>query len=184
MSQSGLSAIGCGPTSISRSCASSRLGLVGLIPRLFGYSEVDVSEQECALGGAPACRFRLRWREPDATAPAGRLPRGAIAGGRDPAGGRPPHRRRPRFRRESRPCPGPDRDLGGTSRGCPVAMCSPSSRASRRPVGCTRAGLDPRGGPGLGGELLATKGAPSVGRLIADVASSRRSYGRLAAHTV
>ncbi len=43
-------------------------GLVGLIPRLFGFSEVDVSEHECALRGAPACRFRLRWRELDATA--------------------------------------------------------------------------------------------------------------------
>ncbi len=40
-------------------------GLWELTPRLFGYTNVDVVEEECALRGAPSCQFRVRWDDSD-----------------------------------------------------------------------------------------------------------------------
>ena len=155
-------------------------GLVGLIPRLFGYSEVDVSEHECALRGAPACRFRLRWTELDAAAQ--RVDFLEV-----------------RLRAAETRLEGVHRTVADLVSGESLdhvlarivtsvgrAVVAPSYMLAIEPgLPTTRlvhsTGLDPEAAQALASELLATKGAPAVGRLIADVASSRRSYGRLAA---
>lgn len=45
-------------------CAYVR-GLLGVTPRLFGYPAAVVTEEECQCTGAPACRFRVTWQETD-----------------------------------------------------------------------------------------------------------------------
>jgi len=155
-------------------------GLVGLIPRLFGYSDVEVSEQECAGDGAPACRFRLQWEEPEAAV----------------------HRAdflEVRLRAVESRLEGVHRTVADLVSGESLdhvlarivtsvtrAVVAPSYVLAIEPgLPTTRrvhsSGLDPDAAQALATELLATKGAPSPGRLIAEVASSRRSYGRLAA---
>src|SRR5262249_50014816 len=36
-------------------------GLLGVVPHMFGLGMGDVVEEACAIDGAPACRFRVRW---------------------------------------------------------------------------------------------------------------------------
>jgi diguanylate cyclase (GGDEF)-like protein len=41
------------------------IGLLGVTPRLFGYAEAVVVEEECQCLGAPECRFRVTWQPAD-----------------------------------------------------------------------------------------------------------------------
>ncbi|MCW2546907.1 MAG: diguanylate cyclase, partial [Mycobacterium sp.] len=45
-------------------CALS-VALYRFSVRMFGYPDADVWEEECALNGAPACVFRMRWADID-----------------------------------------------------------------------------------------------------------------------
>ena len=36
-------------------------GLLGVVPNIFGHGSGDVVEDACACNGAPECRFRVRW---------------------------------------------------------------------------------------------------------------------------
>jgi diguanylate cyclase (GGDEF)-like protein len=160
-------------------CAFSA-GLYPMTPRLFGYEQVDVTEDTCQLHGADACRFRVRWDEGDE---------------RDVQINALEHRitllerRLETFQTTVGELVQAD-DL-------PTALdrvVSAAARAVRAPgfllvvepqPGSPRqvysAGLSPADAERMGELLLAGTPHPAL-ELVVEVASSRRHYGRLAAY--
>ncbi|MFZ6005799.1 MAG: EAL domain-containing protein [Actinomycetota bacterium] len=160
-------------------CAYVR-GLLGVTPRLFGYPAAVVIEEQCQCEGAPACQFRVTWQETDE-----------------------PTRRADELEMQVKVLQGSLTALQATV-GDLVSgqaldevlsrIIASAARAVRAPgfvlalypgVGATQSvysdGFTPQEARVIAEDLLEGRRHTDVSCLVADLTSTRRTYGRLAA---
>jgi diguanylate cyclase (GGDEF)-like protein len=163
-------------------CALS-VGVYRLLPLLFGYTEISVVEETCALRGDDLCRFRVGWEETD---PAGHQ-RLALEHRISVL-----ERRLEQFQStvaELVLAVDLDTALERVTSSFALLLRAPGFVLAIEPIpGVSRRvyahGIDQAEAERVGALILAGAPCAEVGHWVTDIASSRRYYGRLAIYNI